>query len=131
VLRITSPLPEQTENLIHRVIGRAINIHKELGSGYPERAYSKAMALELDAGGIPYQREKPIQVLYRGRSVCDFRLDLVIAEVLIVEIKCVDRFKSVHHAQVRGYLRAAGLRAGLLLNFKVGAMPDGIKRVVL
>ena len=131
MLRVKSDLPENVEELIHRVIGCGIEVHRALGSGYPEKPYARAMALEFDAAGIPYETEKVIRVHYRDTLVCHFRLDLVVDGLLIVEIKCVDRLKSVHRSQVLGYLRASGLRAGLLLNFKVGAMPDGIKRVVL
>jgi GxxExxY protein len=131
MLRVTSTLPIATDQLIQQVIGCGIAVHKALGSGYPEKAYARALVLEFDAQGIAYEREKLVRVVYRDKTVYRCRLDLVVGGQLIVEIKCVDSLLPVHRSQVLGYLRAAELRAGLLMNFKTGAMVDGVKRVVL
>jgi GxxExxY protein len=130
-LRVPTPLTDSTEELIHRVIGCGIAVHTELRAGLPERAYSRAMCLELDAARIAYERERLVRVVYRERTVCECRLDLVVDGALIVEVKAVERLLALHHAQMIGYLRASGLRAGLLMNFNVALLPDGLKRIVL
>ena len=131
MLRVQSHLSDETETLIHRVIGCAITVHTALGAGYPEKPYARAIGLELNARGIPFEREKAIRVIYRDQLVGMYRLDLVVANTVIVEIKAVEAFASVHRSQLLGYLRATGLRVGLLMNFRVGAMADGVRRVVL
>jgi GxxExxY protein len=131
MLRVQSPLPAETEDLIHRVIGCGIAVHRALGSGYSERHYSSALTIELDVQKISYEREKTIRITYRGHELGTYRVDLVVGGALVVEIKAVDQLAPVHQSQVLGYLHAAKLRAGLLMNFRVGAMPDGLKRLVL
>jgi len=131
MLRTASTLPVETEDLITRVIGCCINVHRALGPGLLEAAYCRAVALEFDHCGISYVREKQIEVSYRNQVVCHHRLDLVVADQLILEIKSVDNISPVHRAQIMSYMRITKLRAGLLINFNVVVLPDGIKRVVL
>ncbi len=122
MLRVPTTLPVETEDLIHRVIGCGIEVHKALGSGYPKKAYTRAMMIELERQGISYEHEKLIRVSYRDQLVCRFKIDLLVGGALVAEIKCVESLLSVHQSQVLGYLRAAELRAGLSMNFKVGVM---------
>ena len=130
MLRVETPLPPDVEDLIHRVIGCCIAVHRGLGAGWPENIYRRAMTIELRMHRIPFEVEKTVSVTYRGQLVGRKRLDLVIDGVLVVELKAVDRLCSVHRSQVLSYMRAASIRAGLLVNFNVGAMPDGLKRLV-
>jgi GxxExxY protein len=131
MLRVPSQLPDDLEDLIHRTIGCCIAVHRALGPGLLENIYSRGVCLELQATKIPYEAEKQIPVWYRGQLLCYQRLDLVVAEQIVVEIKAVDRFNPVHRAQLLSYLRVSNLRVGLLMNFNVPVLQDGLKRVVL
>ena len=112
-------------------IASCIAVHRELGPGLLESIYSKAVRLELSAAGIKFEYEKQIPVRYRGELLCHQRLDLVLEDKVVVEIKCVERLNPVHHAQLLSYLRVSGLRVGLLMNFNVAILQDGLKRIVL
>jgi GxxExxY protein len=89
------------------------------------------VSLELHANDLPFEVEKHVPVFYREQMLCHQRLDLVVAEQLILEIKSIERFAPVHHAQVLSYLRLTGIRVGLLVNFNVPVLQDGLKRIVL
>jgi GxxExxY protein len=93
--------------------------------------YAGALAIELDARGESYATERTVPVLYRGKLICHQRIDLLVGDQLIVEVKSADRFHSIHLAQILTYLRLTKLRAGLLANFNVAIMKDGLRRVVL
>jgi GxxExxY protein len=129
--RVQSSLSPELENLIEKTIGCLITVHRELGSGLAEGAYARAIRIELQSEGIPFESEKPIHVHYKGQLVCSQRLDLLLDDQLIVEIKSVERIHSAHVAQVVSYLRATGKRAGLVVNFNAAVLRDGIRRVVL
>ena len=131
MLRVQSHLPADLENLVHRTIGCCIQVHRALGVGLLESIYSKAVRLELTAAGIPFEHEKQIPVLYRGAQLCHQRLDLVIADKVVLEIKCVERLHPVHRAQLMSYMRVSGLSVGLLMNFNVPILQDGLVRMVL
>jgi len=131
MLRVPSPLPDDVEALIHQTIGCCIAVHKVLGPGLLERTCARAVCLELHAAGIPFEAEKHVPVTYRGQLLCHHRLDLVVANAVIVEIKSVERLAPVHHAQLLNYLRITGLRVGLLINFNLSTLHEGIKRIVL
>jgi GxxExxY protein len=113
------------------VIGAAIEVHRALGPGFLESVYESALCLELDLRGIPYARQHPITVAYKGRNVGEGRVDLLVADCLTVELKAVDLVAPIHIAQVMSYLKATGSQLGLLINFNVPLLKDGIKRVVL
>jgi GxxExxY protein len=119
------------EDLVHRVIGCCIAVHQELGPGLVETAYARAVRLELAASNIPFESEKKYPIVYRGKPVYVHRLDLVVDQQVVVELKCVDSLHPVHHAQVRSCLKVSKLRLGLLINFNVAILPHGIKRIVL
>lgn len=131
MLRVESPLPDEVEAVIHGTIGCCIAVHRVLGPGLLESTCSRAVCIELHAAGIAFEAEKHIPVIYRGQLLCHHRLDLVVANQVVVEIKSVDRLGPVHHAQLLNYLRISGLRAGLLVNFNVATLQEGIKRIVL
>jgi len=131
MLRVATQLDVELEDLIHRVIGCCVAAHRELGPGLVETVYQRALGIELDAAGIPYEREKSFKVHYRGRCLYSHRLDLVVDQRLMLELKAVDRLHPVHVAQVLSCLRVSHLRVGLLVNFNVAILPYGIKRLVL
>lgn len=131
MLRIPGALPDAVESLVHSTIGCSIVVHRALGPGLLEGIYSRAICIELQERGIPFEREKQIPVLYRGHFLCHHRLDIVVAGEVVLEVKAVDKVHPVYHAQVLSYLRISEIRVGLLINFNVPVLQDGIKRIVL
>ena len=131
MLRVLSPLTDDVEQLVHDTIGCCIRVHRELGPGLYGRIYSRALCLELTAAGITFEREKRYPVRYRGELLSEQCLDFVVGNQVVLEIKSVDQFAPIHHKQILNYMRVAGLRAGLLMNFNVKLLPDGISRKVL
>ncbi len=120
--------PARTE----RVIGLAIEVHRNLGPGLLESVYEAALCFELAEAAIPFERQVPIPAVYRGQHIDPgFRADLVIERSTLVEIKSVASLVPLHDAQVLTYLRMARLRVGLLLNFNVLRLKDGLRRLVL
>ena len=122
---------KDVDEVARNVIGSAIEVHRHLGPGYLERIYEAALATELEIRGIQYQQQEPIGVQYKGRDVGQTRIDLLVEHCLIVEVKAVEMLLNIHHAQLISYLKATGLRLGLLANFNTPLMKSGIKRVVL
>jgi GxxExxY protein len=118
--------------LTERVIGLAIAVHRALGPGLLESAYEECFCLELREAGIPFARQVPLPVLYKGiRLDCGYRLDVVLERDLIVEIKAVERLLPIHEAQILTYLRLSSIRTGLLVNFNSVVLKDGLRRFVL
>lgn len=117
--------------LTEGVIGAAIEVHQNLGPGYLESVYEEAMAIELDCRKIAFQRQYAFTKQYKGHEIGTGRLDFLVDEVLVVELKAVDRLLPIHQAQVISYLKATSKPLGLLLNFNVTVMKAGIRRVVL
>ena len=114
------------------VIGAGIEVHRALGPGLLESAYEECLCRELDLRKVQFERQYHLLVDYKGiRLDCGYRLDLLVAGMVVVEIKAVDRLLPIHQAQLLTYLRLGGWKAGLLMNFNVGALKQGIKRVVL
>lgn len=130
-MRATSPLSPEAERAMHATIGCAIAVHRALGPGYLESIYKKAMCIEFDSRGLQYARERSIDVLYRGIPISGQRVDLIVAGLIVVELKAVESIAEIHRAQVISYLRTTGLRGGLLLNFRVRVLKDGLQRIVL
>jgi GxxExxY protein len=125
------PIPKEIEDIGYQVIGCAQTTHRILGPGFAERIYQRAMCLELGAQGLPFESEKRIQVTYNGQRVGIHRLDLVIAGVVVVELKVIPRILEVHRRQVLSYLKTAGLRLGYVMNFNSETMTAGTKRIAL
>lgn len=116
-LRIDSPLPDEIEAIATRVIGCIIEVHRRLGPGLNEGLYEDALIIELEATGLSVERQRTVTIMYRGRSLRPQRIDMVVEQRVLLEVKSVDRLHPVHESQVISYLRAAGLRIGLLVNF--------------
>lgn len=129
-LRIVSTLPPELDLLVTQTIGALLAVHRELGSGMSESVYAAAARVELTARRIPFESEKTCAVHYRGKLLCHQRVDLFVDGRLVVELKSVEQLHAVHVAQVVGYLRLTGARVGLLVNFNVPMLKQGIRRVV-
>ncbi|WP_088254944.1 GxxExxY protein [Fimbriiglobus ruber] len=128
-MRVTTK--DELNRLSEAVIGAAIAVHRELGPGLLESAYEACLEFELLSRGMTVERQKALPVVYRGMKVdCGFRIDLLVNDALLVEVKAIERFERVHEAQVQTYLRLMGLNLGLLMNFNVTRLVDGVKRVV-
>lgn len=121
---------QDVEDLAYRVIGAAIEVHAEIGPGFLESIYHNALAYELEQRGIAYQREEKVVVVFKEQVVGEGRIDLLVDQKLVVELKTVEAVTDIHRAQVSACLKASGLRLGLLLNFNTAVMRDGIKRVI-
>jgi GxxExxY protein len=114
-----------------RILRCAVQVHRVLGPGLFETAYERAMCVELAANGIPFRQQVAVPLYYRGEIISEHRLDLIVDEKVIVEIKSVDRFAPVHMTQLLTYLRVTSLQVGLLLNFNSPTLKAGTRRVVL
>lgn len=114
------------------VIAGAIDVHKVLGPGLLESAYQRCLAYELTLRGVPFIQEVRLPICYKGLPTdCGYRLDFVVDRSLIVEIKCVDRLAPIHSAQLLTYLRLSHAQRGLLINFNVPRLVDGVRSIVL
>ena len=125
------PIPAETEVAAREVIGAAIEVHRSLGPGFLERIYQEALCLELKARGLPFEAERSVCVHYRGVPIGRQRIDLVVAERVIVELKATTSVDPSAEARIISYLRATELRLGLLLNFNYATLKEGLKRIVL
>ena len=113
------------------VIGAAIAVHRELGPGLLESTYEACLVYELTERGVAVERQKSLPVDYRGvRIDCGYRIDLLVGNEVVVELKAVERVMPIHEAQMLTYLRLSGSHVGLLLNFNILLMKDGIRRMV-
>ena len=122
----------EINRLTATIIGCAIEVHRVVGPGLPEAPYECALCIELAAAGLSWQRQLRIPIYYKdGEVIGEYRPDLVVADLVVVEIKSVERVTHVHRAQMLTYLRVTGLELGLILNFNEAVMKDGIRRVVL
>jgi GxxExxY protein len=120
------------EKLTEQIIGAAIEVHKELGPGLLESAYATCLCRELELRGVEFEHEKEMPVEYKGIKLdCGYRLDLLVDRRVVLELKAVDDLEPIHEAQLLTYLHLSGVRVGLLINFNVPALKDGIQRRVL
>ena len=118
--------------MTEQIIGAAIEVHRTLGPGLLEATYQACLAREFSLRQLPYEQEKPLPVVYKGVAVdCSYRVDFLVAGKVVVELKTVEAFAPVHEAQLLTYLRLSGCRVGLLINFCVPTLKDGILRRVL
>ena len=114
------------------VIGACIEVHRHLGPGLLESAYEHCVAHELGLRGLRFERQQAVPLQYKGTSLdCGYRLDLVVEDALVVEVKCVDRLLPIHEAQLLTYLRLTGLQTGLLVNFRASVLKHGLRRMTL
>jgi len=121
---------EKLDQLARVAVDAAIEVHRHLGPGYLEAVYEEALAIELALRDLPFARQIPIPVQYKGQSVGQGRLDFLIDDALIVELKAVEALLPVHKAQVISYLKASRRQLGLLINFNVPALSQGIQRII-
>jgi GxxExxY protein len=128
--KVEAPIPQNVEDIGHRVIGCGITVHRILGPGFKERIYQRAFCLELEEQGLSYEREKRILVPYKRWQIEGHVVDLIVAGVVIVELKVLERLAEVHRLQVLSYLKATGLRLGYVMNFNSEVLKHGTKRVV-
>jgi GxxExxY protein len=113
------------------VIGAAIEVHRALGPGLLESAYEECLCKELTIRGIPFEHQRPLPVEYKGVRVdCGYRLDLLVQDLVVVELKAVDELLPIHEAQLMTYLKLGGWHLGLLINFNVDVLKHGIRRRV-
>jgi GxxExxY protein len=121
-----------SESLTEAIIGAAIEVHRQLGPGLLESVYEECMCEELRMRNIPFRSQIELPVVYKGRETGGkYRIDLIVADEVVVELKSVERFLSVHEAQLLSYLKLTGKRVGLLINFNVSVLHRGIVRRVL
>ena len=121
----------EINRLTERIIGRAIEVHRVLGPGLLEPTYETAMCIELDDVGIRYVRQTRLPALYKGRRLGEYRIDLIVEDLVVVEVKAVERSNPLFDAQLLTYLRATGKTVGLLINFNSRLLKDGVTRLVL
>ena len=130
-MRLPSPLTPEAERVMSETIGCAIQVHRELGPGLLESIYRSAMQIELTAMGLSHETERPVCIKYREVELRGQRVDLIVENLIVVELKGVAKLNEAHRAQVLSYLRATGLRGGLLINFHELVLRRGLKRIVL
>ena len=125
-------MPTHINEITREVIGAAIEVHRHLDPGLLESAYHECLARELIVRGVPFQRERPLPLEYKGiRLECGYRIDLLVASLVVVEVKAIEAIAPVHEAQLLTYLRLGGWHLGLLINFNVVLLKNGICRRVL
>jgi GxxExxY protein len=122
---------EDLRRLTERIIGCAIEVHKQLGPGLLEGTYEAALSIEFNVAGLSHVRQPILPVMYKGQVIGEYRLDFIVADKIVIEIKSVERFDPIFEAQVLTYLKVTGKRIGLLINFNSRLLKDGIKRFVL
>ena len=120
------------DELSNRVIGHAIEVHRELGPGLLESAYEQCLEYELNQAGLKIKRQVPVSIQYKQIKLdCGYRVDLIVEDRLIVELKSMDKLLKIHEAQLLTYMKLTRIPVGLLLNFNVATLKEGIKRFVL
>ncbi|MEW6542165.1 MAG: GxxExxY protein [Nitrospirota bacterium] len=115
-----------------QIIGAAIEVHKSLGPGLLESAYEECLCYEMTLRKVRYERQRPLAVEYKGIKLdCGYRLDLLVENAVVVEIKAIESIEPIHEAQLLTYLKLGGWKLGLLINFNVPVLKDGIRRRIL
>ena len=114
--------------LASKVIGCAIEVHRHLGPGLLESAYESCLCHELTIQNIPFVSQSPLDLIYKGERIdCAYRMDVVVDRALLLELKCVEYLQPIHQAQINSYLKLSGIKQGLLINFNVRILKEGIK----
>lgn len=121
--------PDSLNNLTYQIIGAAMEVHRTLGPGLLEIVYEEALCIELEDRQISYERQKPAGILYKGRAIGDLRLDILVSDLVVVELKSVESLLPIHTAQTLTYLKITNRPLGLLINFNVTVLKTGIKRL--
>ncbi len=121
----------EEDRLSKEIIGAAIEVHRHLGPGLLESAYEECLCKELEIRDIVFVRQKPLAVVYKGITLdCGYKLDIIVEGKVILELKSVNKIESIHDAQLLTYLKLADLKLGILINFNVPILKEGIKRIV-
>ena len=119
------------DKLSREIIGAAIEVHKHLGPGLLESAYEECLCREMSLRDLPFERQKAVPVEYKGVKLdCGYRLDVVVDKLVVLELRAVNALESIHDAQLITYLKLTGLKLGMLINFNVPVLKNGIKRIV-
>jgi GxxExxY protein len=122
---------KEEDRLSKEIIGAAIEVHRHLGPGLLESAYEECLCKELEIRNIVFERQKPLALVYKGTTLdCGYKLDIVVEGKVILELKSVNKMESIHEAQLLTYLKLADLKLGILINFNVPILKEGIKRIV-
>jgi GxxExxY protein len=122
---------DRLDEILHRIIGAAIEVHRHLGPGLLESAYQSCLAFELKQLGLKLEEQKPLPVVYKKVKLdCGYRLDFVVENEIIIEIKAIEKLLPIHDAQLLSCLRLTEKRVGLLMNFHVPVLKNGLKRIV-
>ncbi len=122
---------KEVNKITEAIIGAAIRVHRELEPGLLESAYEACLAFELAEHGMAVERQKPLPLVYRGVQIeCGYRIDLLVENAVVVELKTVDKILPIHEAQLLSYLKLSGRNVGLVINFNVVVLRDGIRRMV-
>jgi len=122
---------QRTNEITKRVIGYAIDVHRALGPGLLESAYEECLCYELSEGQMPFRRQVALPVLYKSVKLdCGYRMDLIVDDLVVVEIKAIECLSPIHDAQLLTYLKPSGKSVGLLINFNVSVLKEGLKRIV-
>ncbi len=124
-------LSDEVERLAYAVIGAAIEVHRVLGPGFLESVYHQALKLEFQMRAIPHKSKHPVAINYKGHQVGEGELDFLVGDVLVVELKAVEKLSPINEAQVISYLKTTKHPLGLLINFNVPILKEGIKRIIL
>jgi GxxExxY protein len=132
MMKVFEALPEETERLSKQAVDAAIKVHRALGPGLLESVYEMCLAHEMRQRGLSVETQVPIPIVYDGiRLEAGLRIDLLVANQLVIEVKAVEQMNRLFKAQVLTYLKLTGLRLGLLINFNILLVKDGIERVIL
>jgi GxxExxY protein len=122
----------ELRDLTEKIIGAAIEVHRNLGPGLLESAYEACLAYELEEAGLKVERQKPVPLAYKDiRLDLGYHLDMVVADQVVLELKAVDEFTDIHEAQILSYLKFSDYEVGLLINFNVRLLKDGIRRFIM
>ena len=121
----------KVNKITEQIIGCAIEVHRNLGPGLLESVYESAMVIELEIAGLPFRRQMAVPVSYKGKNIGQNRLDRLVCNEVIVEIKSVERHDPLFEAQLLTYLKVTGKRVGLLINFNSKLLKDGVKRLII
>jgi GxxExxY protein len=122
----------ETNEITQKIIGSAIEVHKNLGPGLLESAYEECLAFELIKAGLHFKRQQPTPVIYKDIKLdCGYRIDILVENMVVVELKVADEFCPVHTAQVLTYMKFSNMKIGLLINFNVTTLRNGIRRFII
>jgi GxxExxY protein len=119
------------DKITDRIIGCAIEVDKKLGPGLLEKIYENALCVELGLNDIKYESQKPLAVNYMGNYIGDYRIDVLVEDKVVVEIKSVERHDPIFEAQILSYMKLGGFKIGLLINFNSKLLKNGIKRYIV